>query len=122
MSCIIFLTYLTSLRYSFTVCIIASLAFEAFKPLLLIGIYFILFAICACIALQQGHKIHWVIQVLGLILFMLASADIAYTMWLLFGKFLKGDLLIFFTYVKPKYWLYVTNRYVFRRLLQAYIL
>ena len=71
-----------------------------------------MFVICAYMVLQRRHKIHWVIQVLGLALFVLASVDIAYTMWLLFGKFLKGDLLIFFTYLRPKYWLYVTNRYV----------
>ena len=61
--------------------------------------------------LRRQRTIYWMIQILGLTLFLLASADVAYTMWLLFGKFLKGDFFILYTYVKPKYWLYVTNRY-----------
>jgi len=89
---------------------VASLLLEAIDLLLSIGIYSILFMICAYIILRRRHNIHWIIQVLGLALYILASADIAYTMWLVFGKLLKGDVP--YADLRVKYWLYVTNRYV----------
>ena len=70
--------------------------------------------ICAFVILQRRHNIHWMFPVLGLALYTLASADIAYTMWLVFGN---SDLIISYTYVRPHHWLFITNRYV---LLQAY--
>jgi len=42
-----------------------------------------------------------------LAMFLLASVDIGYTMWLLFGKLLKGDLS--YQSVRLKYWFYVSN-------------
>ena len=109
---IVLLTYLASLQHFFTVCSISALAFEVLQSLLLLGIYTSLSIICAYILLQRRHNAHWIFPVLGLALYTLASADIVYTMWLLFGKLLKGDLLISYTYIRPHHWLFITNRYV----------
>lgn len=68
--------------------------------------------ICAYIILQRQHNIHWIFQVLVLAMYMLASTDIGYTMWLLFAKLLKGDAVPYM-YLRVKYWFYVANVYVF---------
>lgn len=65
------------------------------------------------VCLQWRRRVPWVFQVLGLVMYVVASADIAYTVWLLFGKELKGDLLD--PYMGVKYLLYVTNKWVSRR-------
>ncbi len=61
------------------------------------------------IMLRQRHKIHWIFQVLGLAMYVIASADIGFTVWLLFEKVLKGESL--YQYTTLKYWVYVTNKY-----------
>jgi len=75
------------------------------------GIYTVLSMIWVYIILRQRQKIHWIFRVLGLIMYMVASADIGFTVWLLFQKTLKGESLC--QYVTPRYLLYVTNKYVF---------
>jgi len=71
--------------------------------------------ICVYIILQRQHNIHWIFQVLVLAMYILASADIGYTMWLLFAKLLKADAQVPYVYLRVKYWVYVTNGYVFLR-------
>jgi len=56
---------------------------------------------------QQRHKVHWIFHVLGLAMYMVASADIGFTVWLLFKKVLKGESA--YRYTTLKYLLYVTN-------------
>ena len=43
-------------------------------------------------------------------MYALATADMAYTLWLLFGKLLKLDLS--YQALRWKFWLYVTNKWV----------
>ena len=43
-------------------------------------------------------------------MFALATADIAYTYYLIFGKLLQGTLGL--NELRPKFWLYVTNKCV----------
>lgn len=74
----------------------------------MIGLYVILFLTCVFLLVGRRCKIHWLLQVLGLATFILASVDIGYTMWLLFGKLLKGDLS--YQALRLKYWFYVTNK------------
>lgn len=76
----------------------------------LTGIYTVL--VVLSVFLQWRRRVHWVFQVLGLVMYVVATADVAYAVWLLFGKELKGDLLG--PYMRVKYLLYVTNKCVFR--------
>ena len=73
----------------------------------------ILFAICAYVLLYRNTRLHWVLLAAASTMFALATSDIIYTYRLLFGKLLQGGLT--FSNLRPKYWLYVTNKYVFGR-------
>jgi hypothetical protein len=44
-------------------------------------------------------------------MFALASADIGYTYYLIFGKLMKGSS-IQFKALRPKFWMYITNKCV----------
>ena len=74
-----------------------------------IGLYVVLFLTCVFLLVRRRHKIHWLLRVLGLATFILASVDMGYTIWLLFGKLLKGNLS--YQVLRLKYWFYVTNKY-----------
>ncbi len=60
---------------------------------------------------RQRHSIHWIFQFLGIAMYMVASVDIGFTVWLLFEKILKGQSPCQF--VTARYLWYVTNKYVF---------
>ncbi|KAF9531303.1 hypothetical protein CPB83DRAFT_848813 [Crepidotus variabilis] len=85
---------------------IGAVLFETF----LYGLYTILMAICVVVFLPSHRKIHWLLPVSAVIMYLIASGDIAYTYYLLFGKLLKGGAS--FENVRPKYWLYVTNNVI----------
>jgi len=79
--------------------------FETF----LYGLYVILFAICVYV-LRRKKMLSWILLASAVAMFALASADIAYTYYLIFGKLTKGTLGI--KDLRPKFWLYVTNKCV----------
>ncbi|KAF9562094.1 hypothetical protein CPC08DRAFT_592671, partial [Agrocybe pediades] len=89
---------------------LGAVIFEIF----LYGLYTILFLICLYVLLRKarnGKKLHWILLVSAIVMFGLASADIGYTLYLLFGGLLmKGQLG--FKELRPKYWLYVTNNVI----------
>ena len=71
----------------------------------------ILFAICTYVLLRRNTPLHWILLAAASTMFALATSDIVYTYGLLFGKLLQGGLT--YSNLRPKYWLYVTNKYVF---------
>jgi hypothetical protein len=71
------------------------------------GLYTVLFSICAYVLLRRRRKIHWILPFFAVAMYSLATADMAYTLWLLFGKLLKLDLS--YQALRWKFWLYVTN-------------
>lgn len=71
------------------------------------GIYTILFSICTYVLMRRRRKIHWILPLFAVAMYSLATVDMGYTLWLLFGKLLKLDLD--YQSVRPKFWLYVTN-------------
>lgn len=82
---------------------IGAVMFETF----LYGLYFILFFICLYVLLQRNKTIHWIFLASAVAMFSIATADIAYTYYLVFGKLFTGG--VDFEDLRPKYWLYVTN-------------
>jgi hypothetical protein len=54
--------------------------------------------------------LRWILLAVASTMFALATSDIVYTYGLLFGKLLQGGLT--YSDLRPKYWLYVTNKYV----------
>lgn len=72
------------------------------------GIYFILFFICLYVLTYRKHAIHWVLLGAAIAMFTIATTDIIYTYFLVFNKIFKTG--ISFDDLRPKYWLYVTNR------------
>ena len=75
----------------------------------LYGLYVILFSICVYV-LWRKKTLSWVLLASAVAMFSLASADITYTYYLIFGKIMKGNLEI--KDLMPKFWLYVTNKCV----------
>jgi len=75
----------------------------------LYGLYVILFAICVYV-LWRKKTLSWVLLASAVAMFALATADIAYTYYLIFGKLLQGTLGL--NELRPKFWLYVTNKCV----------
>ena len=75
----------------------------------LYGLYAILFAICVYV-LWRKKTLPWVLLASAVAMFALATADIAYTYYLLFGKIMQGNLGL--NELRPKFWLYVTNKCV----------
>lgn len=73
-----------------------------------LGIYSVLFSICLYILIRRRRSIHWILPVLTSVMFAIATADICYTLYLLFQRLLDGALT--FRDMRPKYWLYVTNK------------
>lgn len=71
------------------------------------GLYTVLFSICAYVLLRRRRKIHWILPFFAVAMYSLATADMAYTLWLLFGKLLNLDLS--YQALRWKFWLYVTN-------------
>lgn len=82
---------------------IGAVMFETF----LYGLYAVLFTICTYVLLHRNKTLHWVLLVSAIMMFSLATTDIVYTYYILFGKLFKGGLT--FTDLRPKYWFYVTN-------------
>ncbi|PPQ75571.1 hypothetical protein CVT26_012376 [Gymnopilus dilepis] len=82
---------------------IGAVMFETF----LYGLYVILFCICLYVLLRRNRRLHGVLLASAVLMFAIATADIAYTYFIFFRKLLRGGLS--FTDVRPKYWLYVTN-------------
>lgn len=72
------------------------------------GVYTILFSICAYVLIRRWRKIHWILPLLAVAMYSLATADMAYTLWLLFDKLLNLDLS--YQDLRLKFWLYVTNK------------
>jgi hypothetical protein len=58
--------------------------------------------------MRRRRKIHWILPFFAVAMYALATADMAYTLWLLFGKLLKLDLS--YQALRWKFWLYVTNK------------
>ncbi|KAF6760449.1 hypothetical protein DFP72DRAFT_843360 [Ephemerocybe angulata] len=73
----------------------------------LYGIYCILYGICVFVLLRKNKALHWVLLVFATLMFSLASADVGYTYFLVFGKLLSGQLT--FRSLYPKYVMFVTN-------------
>jgi len=76
--------------------------------------------ICVYVLLRRKKPLHWLLLVSALTMYSIATADIGYTYYLLFAKLLKDG--ISFTDLRPKYWLYVTNKYVLRSLFDSVLL
>lgn len=57
--------------------------------------------------LRRNKALHWVLLIFAVLMFSLASADIGYTYYLVFGKLLEGTLS--FRSLYPKYVMFVTN-------------
>lgn len=77
------------------------------------GLYVILYAICAYVLLSRNKRLHWTLLVSATVMFALATSDIIYTYYIVFSKPVKGGLT--FADVRPKYWLYITNKWVCSR-------
>lgn len=77
------------------------------------GLYVILYAICAYVLLSRNKRLHWILLVSATVMFALATSDIIYTYYIVFSKPVKGGLT--FADVRPKYWLYITNKWVCSR-------
>jgi len=77
----------------------------------LYGIYVILFAICVYI-LRRKKTFSWILLFSAVAMFSFATGDIAYTYYLVFGKLMKGSS-IEFEDLRPKFWLYITNKSVY---------
>lgn len=72
------------------------------------GLYFILFGICIYVLLQRHKTIHWVLFAFAIAMFSVATADIIYTYFQVFHKLFERG--VSFNDLRPKYWLYVTNK------------
>ncbi|KIM43707.1 hypothetical protein M413DRAFT_387096 [Hebeloma cylindrosporum] len=72
----------------------------------LYGLYVILFAICVYV-LWRKKTISWVLLAFAVAMFALATADLGYTFYLIFGQLMKGSLAV--KELRPKFWLYVAN-------------
>ncbi|KAF8066759.1 hypothetical protein FPV67DRAFT_1416807, partial [Lyophyllum atratum] len=70
------------------------------------GIYFLLFGSCVVI-LCRKDRIPWILLLAATAMFSLASADMGYTLDLVFQHLLKGELT--YEALSPKYVMYVTN-------------
>ena len=112
------LTSMNSWRCFFMVRSFVVLILKLINLLQSIGIYSVLSMIWVYVILQQRHKIHWIFRVLGLAMYMVASTDLGFTIWLLFEKLLKGKGP--YQYTTLKYFLYVINKYVFLPSFSAY--
>jgi hypothetical protein len=73
-----------------------------------IGIYTVLYFLCLYILIRRRQSLHWILPVLATAMFAIATADMGYMTYILFGHLLKGALT--FQHMRPKYWLYVTNK------------
>jgi hypothetical protein len=73
-----------------------------------IGLYFILFGICLYVLCGRKETSHWILLTFASAMFTIATTDIIYTYYLIFTKLFIGGLS--FTDLRPKYWLYVTNK------------
>lgn len=82
----------------------------------LYGLYVILFSICVYI-LCRKKTLSWILLSSAVVMFALATADIAYTYYLIFGKLMKGSSIEFID-LMPKFWLYITNKCVYDSYLQ----
>jgi hypothetical protein len=59
------------------------------------------------VLLRRNKALHWVLLIFAVLMFGLATADIGYTYYLVFGKLLEGTLS--FRSLYPKYVMFVTN-------------
>ncbi|KAF8880555.1 hypothetical protein BD779DRAFT_1675893 [Infundibulicybe gibba] len=83
---------------------VAAILFET----LLYGIYIVLFFICVHILLRNKRTLQLPLLVLAILMFSIATADIGVTYAYLLRYILRGEIAPF-TYVYPKFILFVTN-------------
>ncbi|KAF8076666.1 hypothetical protein FPV67DRAFT_426546 [Lyophyllum atratum] len=89
---------------------VVAVLFETF----LYGVYLVLFCFCL-VVLWRKQRIQWVLLSTATILFMLATADISFTLDLLFHRFFKRGLE--YDDFRPKFILYVTSSAITNALL-----
>jgi len=63
---------------------------------------------CLYVLIRKRASIHWILPVLTIVMFSIATADISYSVYLHFQYALKGKLT--FHAMRPKYWFFVTNK------------
>ncbi|KAF9042937.1 hypothetical protein BJ165DRAFT_1348774, partial [Panaeolus papilionaceus] len=85
---------------------VGAVIFEGF----LYGLYTTLFFICAYV--PQHLPWIWVLLASGLLMYLIASADMIYTLVLLFRRLLGPGQTLTFEDIRIKYWLFVTNNMI----------
>lgn len=73
-----------------------------------LGLYSILFAISVYVLLWCNQSRQWFLLVTSMVMYAIATADIVYTVWLLF-RLILGKEMFTFALLYPKYSLFVTN-------------
>ncbi|KAF5354029.1 hypothetical protein D9756_007189 [Leucocoprinus leucothites] len=91
---------------------IGAVLFEAF----LYGLYAILFTISIYVLVWCNRSRQWFLLLTSIVMFAIATADITYTVWLLFSTLL-GKEIFQFGHLYPKYSMFVTNTFVAHGLL-----
>ncbi|KAG2004488.1 hypothetical protein CC2G_003041 [Coprinopsis cinerea AmutBmut pab1-1] len=87
----------------------------ALAETLLYGIHAVLFIICVYFLLVRTIRLQWTMLSGIVIMFLLATADVAFSFHTLLGRthvVIRGTTLTFLERVYPKYLIYVTNNFI----------